>query len=46
MFHFIAMDWPKAYEHLNCVYMSVNSDKEGIRAHVSSMPFPKTKMQA
>lgn len=27
MFHFIAMDWPKAHEHLNCVYVSVNSDK-------------------
>lgn len=33
MFHFIAMDWAKAYEHLNCVYMSVNSDKEGFEAH-------------
>ena len=28
MFHFIAMDWPKAHEHLNCVYVSVNSDKD------------------
>jgi len=27
MFHFIAMEWQKAHEHLNCVYVSVNSDK-------------------
>eukprot|EP00913_Durusdinium_trenchii_P011834 g11116.t1 len=27
MFHFISMDWTKAHEHLNCVYISVNSDK-------------------
>ncbi|CAE6972280.1 unnamed protein product [Symbiodinium natans] len=27
MFHFIAMEWPKAHEHLSCVYNSVNSDK-------------------
>eukprot|EP00439_Symbiodinium_sp_Y106_P031475 s1502_g3.t1 len=27
MFHFIAMEWPKAHEHFSCVYNSVNSDK-------------------
>ena len=30
MFHFIAMDWQKAHEHLNCVYLSVNSDKASL----------------
>jgi len=28
MFHFIAMDWPLAYEHLHCVYESVHADQD------------------
>lgn len=38
MFHFIAMEWQKAHEHLNCVYVSVNSDKAQMYVAICTKP--------
>lgn len=44
MFHFISMDWTKAHEHLNCVYISVNSDKAELRDVTSGSILVKTQV--